>query len=382
MKAYENNHYIPQFILRRYSDSLNLYDVQDLTLQTNMWTSRVFAEKNIYPVDLEKDIGTKLEAPFSKLLSEKLMSGNPGDTLTLTRKELMLMKRFYILETVRTTSMQKAVGLYAEYKKELSSVLDFREKEIENETVEDRWHRSIKVIVETENINKIWDHPLCTYDIAMWTQIIQSGYFAIWDCRESNVDFIISDAGIISEVEHPGILIEFEAEKKDELARLINRETNRVNKSKLFSLLEAQMLFHENFYMFPLSKNRMIVTINPFFALYRNKEKLPEPIIWPSRIENKKLFTKNISPKLQMIFDKPVLNDDDEFIYTIRGLSQTDTEYINMLMLDRVERYMGFADWEKIKSSVERYIDYYKEIRMIPPINYKPLIDTDGKPSQ
>ena len=124
------------------------------------------------------------------------------------------------------------------------------------------------------------------------------------------------------------------------------------------------------------------MTINPFFALYRSKEKLPEPIIWPSRIENKKLFTKNVSPKLMMVFGKPVLNDDDEFIYTIRGLSQTETEYINMLMLDRVERYMGFADWKKIKSSVERYIEFHKEIGMIPPINYKPLINTNGKPSQ
>jgi hypothetical protein len=382
MNAYENNHYIPQFILRRYSDSINLYDIQDLTLQQNMWTSRVFAKKNIYPVDLEKDIGTKLEAPFSKLLSEKLMTGKIGETLTLTRKELMLMKRFYILETVRTTSMQKVIGAYAELKEILPREFSFMEKKIENETVEDRWRRNIRVIVETEDINKIWEHPLCTYDIAMWTRIIQSGYFAIWDCCESNVDFIISDAGITSEVEPSKVLNGFEVEKKNELVRLIDREHILFNRDRLITLLSAQMLFHENFYMFPLSKNRMIVTINPFFSLYRSKEKLPESIIWPSQIKNKRLFTKNISPKLQMVFGKPVLNDDDEFIYTIQGLSQTDAEYVNMLMLDRVERYMGFADWEKIKSSVERYIEFHKEIGMVPPINYKPLIDINGKPSQ
>ena len=128
MSAYENNHYVPQFILRKFSDSLNMYDVKDLSLETGKWLSRSFAEKNIYPVDLEKDIGYKIEAPFAKLLNEKLMSGNPGETLTLTRKELTLMKRFYILETVRTTSMQKVIGAYAELKEILPSEFSFMEK--------------------------------------------------------------------------------------------------------------------------------------------------------------------------------------------------------------------------------------------------------------
>lgn len=379
MKAYENNHYIPQFILRRYSDSLNVYDVQDLTFQTNRWTSRAFAGKNIYPLDLEKEIGEKLETPFSKLLNEKLMSGNPGETLTLTRKELLLMKRFYILETVRTISMLNAVGSYALLKDIFSRDFDFEEKEIENETVEDRWHRDIRVIVETEDPNKIQEHPLCTYEVARWAKIILSGYFAIWDCQNSNIDFIISDIGMTSEVEQSSIKTGIETEKKSELIRLIDRETNTLKKNSLLSIFQAQLLFHENFYLFPLSKNRMIVTINPFFSLYKSKEKLPEPIIWPSKIKNKRLFTKNVPPKCPTVFGKPVHNDDDEFIYTIQGLSQTDAEYVNMLMLDRVERYMGFADWEKIKSSVERYIEFHKEIGMIPPINYKPLIDNNSE---
>ena len=93
-------------------------------------------------------------------------------------------------------------------------------------------------------------------------------------------------------------------------------------------------------------------------------------------VQNTELVEKFLSSKrLEGCSEKTL-------IYTIRGLSQTETEYINMLMLDRVERYMGFADWQKIKSSVERYIEFHKEIGMIPPINYKPLIDTNGKPSQ
>ena len=89
MKAYENNHYIPKFILRKFSDPINIYDVTNFALQTDTETRYSFVEKKIYPVDLEKEINNKLEAPFAKLLNEKLLSGTPGDKLILTRKRTL-----------------------------------------------------------------------------------------------------------------------------------------------------------------------------------------------------------------------------------------------------------------------------------------------------
>lgn len=103
--AYENNHYIPRFILRQFGEYLNVYNVKDGSLRSGERTDHVFAERKIYPFDLEKDIGYKLESPFAKLFHNKLMSGKPGDKIVLTRKEILLMKRFYLLETIRVTSM-------------------------------------------------------------------------------------------------------------------------------------------------------------------------------------------------------------------------------------------------------------------------------------
>lgn len=374
--SYENNHYIPQFILRQFGETINVYDVNARVLKRNQQTFRVFAEHRIYPAELEKDIGYKLEAPFAKLFHHKLMSGKNDAKITLTRKELQLMKRFFLLETIRVISMkeiesvEKALAdLYCAY------FPDSLEAQIPDETAEERWHRNIKVIVETENLNKVSEHPLCTYEILKWSYIFNSGYFAFWDCADSGVDYIISDIGLTSEVEPSKLQDGFEHTKKDELCRLFGRELNSAKKSAYEKLLSVQTFFHENFYMFPLSKNRMIVTVNPFFELYDNKTKLSKPYEWPTVISSRRLFEKNVPPKQMVLLGKPIYKDDDEFIYTVQKVKTEDAEYINMLMLDRVESIMGYNDFEKIRSSVKRYIDHYEQIKMKPPVDYSALID-------
>ena len=373
--AYENNHYIPQFILRQFGETINVYDVRSREIKKDQQTFRIFSERKIYPAELEKDIGYKLESPFAKLFHDKLMLGQSGSKITLTRKDLRLMKRFFLLETVRVISM-KIIGSHEKSLAELYRTYfpGFTEKLISGETVEDRWHRNIKVIVETEDLLRVEEHPLCTYEILKWSYIFNSGYFAFWDCAGSGVDYIISDIGMTSEVEPSKLKDGFEHTKKDELFRLIEREISSDKKEAYQNLLSTQSLFHENFYMFPLSKNRMIVTVNPFFSLYDNKTRLSKPYEWPTEIKSRRLFEKNIAPKPMVLFGKPMLKDDDEFTYTVQGLKKEDAEYVNMLMLDRIDSIMGYSDYSKIKSSVERYVDFHKNINMKPPVDYSGLL--------
>lgn len=378
--AYENNHYVPQFILRQFGKTINIFDVKNGTVKPNQQTYSVFAERKIYPPDLEKEIGYKVESPFAKLFHDKLMAGECGSKITLTRKELQLMKRFFLLETIRVTSMekiseleQKTSQLYKDF------FTGFSEKVIENETPTDRWHRNIQVIVETENLQKVSEHPLCTYEILKWSYIFNSGYFAFWDCSNSGVEYIISDIGMTSEVEPSKEEYGVEHTKKDEIYRLFNRELNTEKKKEYQKLLSIQFLFHENFYMFPLSKNRMVVTVNPYFSLFDNKTKLTKPSEWPTLIKNRRLFVKNVSPKLIVLMGQPQFKDDDEFTYTVQNVKAEDAEYINMLMLDRVDSIMGYNDFEKIKISVKRYMKYYEDIKMKPRVDYSKLLCDEGK---
>lgn len=374
--AYENNHYIPQFILRQFGERINVYNVKDESFLSGQRTDHIFSERKIYPADLEQDIGYKLEAPFAKLFHSKLMSGKCGDKIVLTRKEIRLMKRFFLLETLRVVSMEEITGAEHLLSGMFATMFpNFKEKDIPGETATDRWHRNIRVIVETEDLLKVSEHTLCTYDVLRWAYIFNSGYFAIWDCSGSDMDFLISDIGMTSEVEPSKLKDGFEHTKKDTLCELLNRERNDIKKEVYRNLLSAQTLFHENFYMFPLSKDRMIVTVNPFFRLYDNKEKLTTPYgVWPTVVKEHRLFEKNVAPKTMVIMGKPIYRDDDEFTYTVERVNNEDAEYINMLMLDRVDCFMGYADWSRIERSVRRYIDFHKEIGMKAPVDYAPLL--------
>lgn len=118
------------------------------------------------------------------------MSGKCGEKIILSRKEIMLMKRFFLLETIRVSAMLEIT----KQEKTISGIYShlfpsFKEKTIPGETASDRWHRNIKVVVESEDLSHLSEHPLCTLELLKWGYIFNSGYFAIWDCTESGVDF-------------------------------------------------------------------------------------------------------------------------------------------------------------------------------------------------
>ena len=189
---YENNHYVPQFILRSFGNQIDVFNVKEQTLMLNRQPGTVFSDRAIYPPDLERDIGRKLEQPFSVLFHDKLEKGNPGDKVVLNRKELFLMKRFFLLEMMRVKPEKDLVLREKEiYGDRLKG--SFTEKEIPGETAESRWHRNLRTIVETKNLWDISRHELCTYEMLRWANVIKSGYFAFWDCSQSETDFIIND---------------------------------------------------------------------------------------------------------------------------------------------------------------------------------------------
>lgn len=97
------------------------------------------------------------------------MSGKCGDKIVLTRKEIRLMKRFFLLETLRVVSMEKITGAEQLFSGMLATMFPgFKEKVTPGETATERWHRNIRVIVETEDLLKAYEHPLCTYDVLRW----------------------------------------------------------------------------------------------------------------------------------------------------------------------------------------------------------------------
>ena len=372
--AYKNNHYVPQFILRRYSEQLCTFNVKTKDYQTNQNTSSIFSNHEFYPVEIEKDFNRLIESPFASILNSKILKCKARSEIELTRKEVNIIKKFLLLEQFRVFNINTEL---CQDPKISALICPFKEKIIDGETTQDRWLRNIRVILECKDLSHIQEHPLCTSEAYRWAQIYVCGYIAFWDSSFDGTEFIISDIGMTSELEESYFTHGLEIEKKNYLAEQIKKysQLNPAASIAYAGILQNQQNFHENFYMFSISKNRMIVIINPFFRLYTKREKFPEPDIWPSQIKDKGLFEKNISPKLPVIYGKPVFKDTDLFRYKVHSMKHEDIILVNMLMLDRIDTFLGFTSEKNIHESVNAYMEWYKQ-RNIPPRNdYSSLLN-------
>ncbi len=351
MPEFSNNHYVPRFILRKFSDKISTYNFKTGELIENQKCEKVFAEQNIYPTELEKQFNTHIESNFANILNNKILK---SDTICeLNRKENHIVKKFLLIAQMR--SLDSENYLFAE-KTMMPKFfnLPIKEKIIENEGTRERWLRNLKVILECDSVKDMLNHELVTNEAFRWANIYYSGYLGIWDNTNSGEDFIITDNGMTSEQDIQYYMTGINA-KKQYLYQKI--QSNR-NREIYNNILYAQKNFHENFLMFSISRNRMITIINPFYRLYDKQDTpyLSTPKIWPTGIINKKLYEKNRYRYVNEIKTSNVIESmDDVFIYKIQPMNLQDSVYVNKLLLDRIDAVFGFADLKKVKNSIDAY---------------------------
>ena len=380
--AYKNNHFVPQLILRRFGEEISTYNVKTGEYHHGKKTAEVFSKYEFYPEEVELEFG-KVEGSFANILNHKLLKAECKREVELNRKELNIIKKFLLLEQMRVFVEEASCANFEKLLTELHNCTGFKypftEKVIENETVHDRWLRNIKAIIECKDLTKIQEHELCTYEAYRWAQIYNWGYMAIWDSSYVDTSFIITDIGMTSEREPSVAQYGVEVEKKQYLMEAPSRTNNTIFQRKYAELLYQQTNFHENFYMFSISKHRMLVVINPFFRLYCKKEKYPQPTIWPSMIKDRRLFEKNDADKLIGVQGKPITSDSDTFRYKVQSMKHEDVIWVNMLMLDRIDTLLGFTSLEDIEESVRAYDNWYKEHQLPPRKDYSKLIELFDK---
>lgn len=152
------------------------------------------------------------------------------------------------------------------------------------------------------------------------------------------------------------------------IEKILNKEKNAYYSDdekkilfKYIQLLNVNDTFSENMYLFTISKNRMIVLINPFFRLYDKDDwnccsKYEEPDIWTTSIKDKKLFSKNKNNYVDLENSKyGKHSENDKFIYKIHNMNLEDVIYVNCLILDRINMMLGFSEASKIRRSLITY---------------------------
>lgn len=393
----QNSHYVPQFILKKFSDKLSLYNVKTGELKENVNPQKAFSQEGFYSDEIEDKLNQKLEIPFSRLLTDKILTSE--STVELSRIELKLVKKFLLISVIRSIGSEQLMQVEKHFYDKLidlfikqgltmqdaeqAAMKPFDEVQIANETPQGYWLRTIDVILETDGSpEEILKHPNKTYPAYRWANVINAGYIAFWDSEYNKDEFVITDIGMTSENEKgwDGVNVH-NVRKTKAIIDLYNVEKDENVRCEIERQLYFIKSFHENFQMFPISAKRMIVEISPFYKFryfYKNTYSMPK-LNELTALDNEELFAPNKNKYVhEQTGEKFKYDDNDKYIYEIKKLTSAETRYCNALFLDRINTTLGFSSLDKVAGSLLLY-KKLNSFPYIPRIDYTPLYEKINK---
>lgn len=364
------NHYVSQFIIKRFSNAINIFNVNTGKIDEGKRPHKVFYKDDIYDEEIEKIMNFNIESKVANILNNKiLVEGN----IVLTRNELETLKCYMLICSVRTQSEEHFCKILKDFERNANFYItcnkqyDFLKSTKElNLTDSELYLRTLKVFAKSKNIRDIAFNPLATREMIAWAMPFLESYIAFWDAPKDK-EFILTDCGMCSEYEGFHMITGgIDISKVSYLLKQIKNE-----KYEYSDFLASCSVMYENYNIYNLSSTRCMVAINPFFSLYHNEqitfldnnnqEKrliLKKPDIWPAIIQNKELFDipeKKYSHRFEPL--SPYA-PDDEFIYKPKVLTDEDLVYINTLMLFQTKDIIGFNDATKIIDSIYYFVWY------------------------
>lgn len=364
------NHYVSQFIIKRFSNAINVFDVHSGKIDESKRPHKVFYKNDIYDEEVEKLVNCKIESRVSNILNKKILI--EGDVI-LTRTELETLKRYMLICSVRTQSeehfckilkgFESNADKYIIIHNEYSSLKKTRDLNLSDNEL---YLRTLKVFAKTSNIRDIVLNPLATREMLAWAMPFLESYIAFWDAPKDK-EFILTDCGMCSEYEGFHMITGgIDISKMSYIIKQI-----KSGKYQYGGLMASCSVMYENYSIYNLSSTRCMVAINPFFRLYHNIQvtfldennlgmefMLEKPDIWPAIIQNKELFDVPENRYSHSLEPLSSYASDDEFIYKPKVLADEDLVYINALMLSQTKNIIGFNDATKIIDSVYYYVWY------------------------
>lgn len=371
-----NNHYVPRLILRKFGDKLSLYNVKTGELKENIPPEHAYAIQGFYDNETEKNLNLKIESQFGGLLSNLILKEE--NEISLSRANVLRIKKFLLVSMIRSIQaenwMQKEKHFYS-----LCPPAPFEEKQIEGESPNEYWLRTINVILDTDGTpGQVRNHPDRTYPAYRWACIVNSAYLAFWDAPSNRDEFVITDIGMTSENEKGWDGVRVHNQKKlDYIAKLLESTNGKSERDNLLNLLDTVTNFSENFQMFPISSKRMIVLISPFFKFryFMKSSGISVPDLRDlTVIPNEKLFEPNRNDYvLPPIPNKGYqYHEGDKYIYDVKVLTTDEIRYCNALFMDRIDTHLGFSSLNHAVGSIVRY-KKLNEPPYVPRVDYMKL---------
>lgn len=267
------NHYIPQFIIKKFSKAINVFNLKTGELRENRPSFKVFYEKNIYDDEVEKSLNLNLETAFSKLLDDKLLV--EGSKIVLTRKEILFVKRYMLVSSVRAQGEEHFREFLISFKRNTNMFYTLNQRFIkstlpytEETNLSDRelLNNAILAFSQAEFIEDLAFNPLCTREMVAYAATFLLSYITFWDAPDDN-EFVLSDVGMISEYE--GIHQITGGLDLSKLSYLFHQLLNDKETAVIYGdLLSSNEVMYENYDIFNISKKRCLIMVNPFFRQY------------------------------------------------------------------------------------------------------------------
>lgn len=329
----------------------------------------IFCGENIYSSAVEEKLH-KLETIYSSIIDKKIIG---KDTIRLTRDELYKIKKFLIVDGLRTMFEEGQFVKFfktfepsaKEYFKrlELTAKVDPREA-IYLKMLNKNNHKYLSKIDMTDKekymfcLERLLDNePFalhltdCPMDLIAWSAAFTESYLTFWDAAESE-EFLLTDINMMSEYDMCHEM--YGGLNTEKTSYLISK----INESSIYlSILKTLSVMYENYDIFNISNTRCIVCINPFFKLYDdnifgvdNQNIISKPNIWPgTTIHHLKAYEipKNEYEKSTLEYTK-----NDIFIYNPYKLTVEETLALNLKFIKQCKNALGFVNKEKIINSL------------------------------
>lgn len=316
-----NNHYIPRFYQKQFSNSTKLY-LHDLnngqTIRKDV--KNLFCEKDIYPIWLEEKLNKKIEHPFYNLLENKLLK---EDKFCLSIEEETIIRKFIQVQCMRFNfeehiesshilNLDRNYCLYSLFE-DIDKLLSLSYEEILSESPKE------ETALPFTTLNILSMH-MC------------NNYISFVETSSSN-SFVINDIGYVTEQD---------VDKKKALCTTIAGIL-----AMDFDFMWESVRFPDNYILFPISKTKAILLISNFFQIFDPSRRSYAPIMDFNLFTTFKTKKAFLYPK----FDK-VLGQRK---YSFTTLEDEDSTYLNCLLLNEVRNLIAFEDLEKMKETLSVY---------------------------
>ena len=360
------NHYIPRLLLKQFAEKekVNLYDFGTKTFGTKK-VRDVFVMSDIFDTELEQDFATKLEGPFGNLLHHKLLA---GDTITIDRKENLLMRKFLMIQLLRapivnTTwdEMVERTGLKDHPSVQAKEFLErhhpefkllFEKARPSNETYISDLKKAMAIMSLEELAVSVNPYHM---SLSLWFAVrrAMASTIAFWDCTDIGQEFILPKLPGISEMDHvsifhKGIILRKLLDEHKGISKIREREIN--------SLLFGTSMFSENFMIFPLSATRAMICFSPYFKAFFPTLDATGTFEMAVPLLPKEQFEKHFYRPMRMeLFTRCNSINNQYYKYNVKQLEAEEVMQLNALMLDMETEEFVFHDFNRIRDSFWYY---------------------------